>query len=220
MIKLLIFDLDGTLIDSAADITRAVNRLLRQEKLPELSVDVIKNSIGEGLRKLLSRLIPNYHREHPDYERLEADFLRSYAEEGVTDIRWMPGAFEFFSSWQGARALVTNKNNIPTLQILDNLKLPPNMWSFVAAVDSWTHFKPHPAPLLEAMRRAGVRPRETLMIGDGRPDTRAALAAGCWSAALDFGYTPLPQLQELSPDIIISSYEQLSTWIASHNQSS
>ena len=220
MIKLLIFDLDGTLIDSATDITRAVNRLLHQEKLAAQSIETVKASIGEGLRKLLARLIPSYYPDHPDYARLERDFLRYYAEEGVADVKWMPGAEEFFSQWKGARALVTNKNYGPTLQILDCLKLPPNMWSFVAAVDSWSHYKPHPAPLVEAMRRANVKPRETLMIGDGRPDTRAALAAGCWSAAIDFGYTPAALLKELAPDLMVTSYSELATWIASHNQSS
>lgn len=220
MIKLLIFDLDGTLIDSGIDITRAVNRLLQQEKLPLQSVETIKKSIGEGLRKLLTRLIPSYHPNHPDYDRLERDFLKFYTEEGVTDLQWMPGAEDFFQSWKGSRALVTNKNMAPTLEILDTLELPPSKWSFVAGSDSWKHCKPHPAPLIEAMRLAGVGPRETLMIGDGRPDTQAALTAGCWSAALDFGYTPVSTLRELSPDLIVSSYTQLATWIASHNQSS
>lgn len=218
MIKLLIFDLDGTLVDSLRDITNAVNRLLIQEGTRPHSETEIAFHIGEGLRRLLSDLLPGYQQGHPEFQRIESDFMNYYEEECTKTVRWMPGICDFLQGWRGAKAIITNKNWQPTKRILDHLGIDQKEWCFIAGVDSWTHRKPHPGPLLEAMRRAGTGPRETLMIGDGRPDLRAALASGAWSAALGFGYTSPAELQKLKPDIYLNSYEVLKDEIGHLNE--
>jgi phosphoglycolate phosphatase len=218
MIKLLIFDLDGTLVDSLKDISSATNRLLQQEGLAPLSEDKVRFHIGEGLRRLLGDLLPNYRPDHPEFRRIESDFMRYYIEECTRSVQWMPKIQNFLTQWRGPKALVTNKNWAPTKLILDHLAIQPQDWVFLAGVDSWPQRKPHPGPLIEAMRRAGVSPRETLMIGDGKPDLRAAHAAGTLAAAVSFGYTDPGELLALRPDALINSYEELGPLIAHLNQ--
>lgn len=219
MIKLLIFDLDGTLVDSIKDITSATNRLLVQEGLSALSENKIKFYIGEGLRKLLADLLPSYRPDHPEFHRIESDFMRFYHEECIKTVQWMPQVLSVLQGWTGHKALVTNKNWKPTQAILQHLKINPKEWVFMAGVDSWPQRKPHPGPLIEAMRLAGVSPQETLMIGDGKPDVRSAHAAGIISVALSFGYTAPEDLRALQPDYLIPSYEELLPLIAHLNQS-
>jgi len=217
MIKLLIFDLDGTLIDSADDIQAAINRLLIQEGSEPVSRQAIVDNIGEGLRKMLSGLIPNYRQGHPDYDRIEADFMRLYHEEGVRRVKMMPGALEFLHAWNGKIALVTNKNEAPTLSILAKLGLNKLDWQAIFGFDSLPTAKPDPGPLLEVLKRSKVTPEQALMVGDGVPDIKAAKAAGVRSVALNFGYGALDRLLEHHPDFILNSYSDLPKLIADLN---
>ncbi len=209
MRPLLIFDLDGTLIDSALDYTNAVNRLLVEHQHPMLSRQDIIFGLGNGLRALLHKFFPEFRMEDHEFQLLEKKFLDYYEEICLTHAQFYPGALEFLENWDGDLALVTNKNRHPTLKILDHWGWPESRWNVVFTYDSFPEKKPHPRPLLEVLKRTGRLKSEAIMIGDGLPDVMAAQAADISSIACTFGYSKIEDLKKYSPAAYLNSYTEL-----------
>ena len=214
MIKLLIFDLDGTLIDSAPDITTAVNTMLTKRDMAPLHGDIVKAAIGEGLKKLIRDLFPD-HRDDPKFiDDLEADLMLHYDHHLLDTTKPFAGVEEFLHKTKIPFAIVTNKPMRYTEKTLTGLKLDQYPWLRVFSADSLPKRKPDPMPLIELMKIAGVAPEETLMIGDGIPDMLAAKAAGVRSVACEFGYTKLDTLKDLGAAATLPSYAHLPALIA------
>ncbi|MFV8256601.1 HAD family hydrolase [Bdellovibrio bacteriovorus] len=210
MNPLLVFDLDGTLIDSAPDIIVAVNRTLANHSKPTLSDELIISHIGEGIKKLIADLFKDDKLEPADIIALEMEFLKTYEEEMLEKTRIYPGVEDFLSRYQGPMGIITNKNETPAKAILKHLGLDKYPWVNVFGADTLEERKPSPLPLRTMMKLAGRLPGNTLMIGDGIPDMVSAQRAGVASIAIGFGYTATPILETYEPLAVLEHYQELS----------
>lgn len=180
----LIFDLDGTLLDSLPDLTLAANEIRLQLGLKPVDADRVRDCVGDGARKLLERLLPA---EMFSDERL-AQFLAIYRQHLTDQTRPYDGITQLLERLRGYPcALITNKPEEMAREILDRLDLA-RFFSVVFGGDSFPEKKPHPRPLLEALERLGTPAATTLMIGDHHTDLRAARGAGMPFCYCRWGY--------------------------------
>lgn len=208
-IRLLIFDLDGTLIDSAPDIITTVNTLMKERGRAPLPEAQITAAIGEGLKQTVFALFPETHGDPRLLAQLEVDFFRLYEENLQVKTLPFPGVEEFLTSTNLKIAVVTNKHERLARKVMEGLGLLRFPWVCIFGADTFTEKKPHPFPLLEAIKAAGVSREETAMIGDGIPDMIAARGAGVHSVGCLFGYTNREILQAQGASVLIASYAEL-----------
>ncbi len=217
MNPLLVFDLDGTLIDSAPDIVVAVNRTLANHGKLTLKDELIISHIGEGLKKLIADIFMADNLPPSAIIELEMEFLRIYEEEMLSRTSIFPGVGTFLSAYQGPMAIITNKNIQPTKVILKHLGLEKYPWVEVFGADSLKERKPSPLPLNTVMSLAGHNKENTFMIGDGIPDVLSALRAGVKSIAIGFGYTAHSLLLQHDPVAILRHYDDLPEVLRKHS---
>ncbi len=208
-IELLIFDLDGTLIDSAHDIAAATNRLLIAHGKEPIPTNTITSHIGEGLKPLVLSFFQEYDGDEKKLTQIMDEYISYYDEEMYNTTRPFPGAENFLNQWDGEIAIVTNKNIRSTQKIMSHLSLNKYSWLRVFGSDSLREKKPHPLPLLEVMKAAEKNPNQTLMIGDGTPDMKSAHAANVASVAIGFGYTHIDKLKQYNPVAVLEHYDEL-----------
>jgi phosphoglycolate phosphatase len=209
-IRAVLFDLDGTLVDSAEDLKEAVNRLLGQRGLRAVTRDEVTTMIGDGALKLVERALAATESDPALAPELLPRFLELYEGNAAMHTRAFPGAQEVLLTLKQRRislGLVTNKPAAATAEILKALGLAP-FFGAVVGGDTLPERKPSPAPLFHAARQLRVRPPETLMVGDNHHDVRAARAAGMRVAAVTYGYCHVPH-EELSADWLIDSLSEL-----------
>jgi len=174
--KAVIFDLDGTLVDSAADLQAAANRLMRQNGLAELDRATVTCFIGNGIDRLVERCFAHVGTIPADLPEQTARFKRYYAEEGHRRTRFMPGAeaaLRRLAAGGMALGLCTNKDTGPTLAILRRLHAE-GLFRAVVGGDSGLAKKPDPAPLLACISACGAKPEEAVYIGDSETDAQTA----------------------------------------------
>ena len=208
-LRLLVFDLDGTLIDSGADLCASVNAMLRHFDRPPLPDAVISTYIGDGAARLVSRSLG----EPADAAFLDsalAYFLDYYREHKLDQTYVYPGVFASLDSLRfepggAARsmAVLTNKPIGPSQAICDALGLSPYFFRIYGG-NSFATKKPDPEGLLALLKEAGVSAQETLMIGDSNVDIRTARNAGVWSMGCNYGLAPQTLLTE-PPDCVVDS---------------
>ncbi|MER9226332.1 phosphoglycolate phosphatase [Mesorhizobium sp. M0664] len=206
--KVILFDLDGTLVDSAPDITAAVNELLAGHDLPPLRLDQVKAMIGGGIRKLVERAFaasgtPLLGSALDEANRVMAPIYRRHLT-GRT--RLMPGVREVLTHLHLsgiAMAVVTNKPQLAAREILLHFRLTEYLGAIVGG-DAVTSLKPAPDALLLALDLLQVEPRDTLMVGDSSADVAAARAAGMAVILLRGGYSQIP-VEELGADLVCDS---------------
>lgn len=220
MIRLLMFDFDGTLIDSAEDYRAAANRVMLEQGKRELTLPEIMQGLGHGLRQFIATFFPEVPAHDDFFLKLMNKFQDYYEQDCHTHTTFYPGALEFLENWDGDLALITNKNYAPTMKIMKEMNLLKFDWTAIYGYDSLPERKPHPLPILEALKVTGLKPHQALMIGDSPPDILAAQAASVQVVAVDFGYTDTSILKPLNPSAFLSSYTELPGLIASLNQSS
>ncbi len=192
----ILFDLDGTLIDSAPDIRAAINQVMRRDGLPPLALPVVTSFIGNGVAKLVERAYRHQRAELAagELELKVARFSEAYAANAATLTRPFPGVIEGLRMLQadGLRlAICTNKPSGLAERILESLGLAP-FFDCVIGGDSCANPKPHPAPLFACVDTLGVSPERTVYIGDSQIDVQAARAAGIAVIAVTYGYSSLP----------------------------
>ncbi len=208
MPKAILFDLDGTLVDSAPDITAAVNELLAGRRLPALTLEQVKSMIGNGVKKLVERAFvasgrPLSRAELDDANREMAPIYRRHLTRLT---RLMPGAAETVAQLHVAgiaMGVATNKPQVATREILLHFGLIERLRVIVGG-DAVSHKKPAPDALLIALDRLGVTPSDALMVGDSVTDVIAARAAGMAVALIRGGYTVDP-VERLGADFICDS---------------
>lgn len=209
-IRAVLFDLDGTLVDSAEDLKEALNRLLGGRGLRAVTREEVITMIGDGALKLLERALDATGSDPAVAPELLTHFLELYERNAATHTRAFPGAQEALVTLQQRRialGLVTNKPAAAAAEILKALGLA-SFFGAVVGGDTLPERKPSPAPLLHAAGQLRVRPPETLMVGDNHHDVRAARAAGMRVAAVTYGYCHVPH-EELSADWLIDSLTEL-----------
>ena len=209
-VQAIIFDLDGTLVDSAEDLRAALNRLLADLGLRPIEPTEIKGMIGDGVLKLLERALVAANGDPQQKDALLPRFLEIYQANPATLTRCFPGVAETLEALRrkGFRmAVVTNKPVFATNKILQALGLA-EIFPVVVGGDSVQQRKPHPAPLLEAVRQLEVDVGQALMVGDNIHDVEAAHAAGMRCVAVTYGYHHRPP-SEFNADRLIDRFGEL-----------
>jgi phosphoglycolate phosphatase len=203
--KLVLFDLDGTLVDSAPDIAAALNAALADLGQPTHPLPVVTSYVGDGAAKLVERAVAPQSDVDPDV--LLERFKARYAENVCIDTRPYPGIVETLERLRAAgtpMAVVTNKPGDLARSLLRALALDHFFADILGDGDGLPR-KPAPEIALTVCARHAVAPGDTLLVGDGLPDVRLARAAGCRVAAVTWGYTPRDKLAAESPDWLVDA---------------
>lgn len=196
--EVLLFDFDGTLIDSKVDIATAVNLTLGDLGLPLRSIEEIFSFVGDGVKRLLRLSVGE---DNPDqYDRALEVFRRHYLEHCVQTTRWYPGIWEVLQHYKDRRkVIVTNKSLEYTMAIVDGLQAR-DLFQHVEAPRDTAELKPEPVMLERALAVLGADSKHTVMIGDSTNDVRAAQAAGIRACAVGYGYGNRERVAALQPD--------------------
>lgn len=185
----MLFDLDGTLLDTAPDMARTLNAMRASRDLPALPVANIRTYVGSGARGMVFvgfGLRP----DHSDFSMLREEFLDRYAQDVFADTTLFPGMSELLERLEADNVpwgIVTNKASRFTHALLDAMSLRARAASVVCG-DTTPHAKPHPEPLLHACRELGIAPETALYVGDDLRDVQAARAANIRVLAANWGY--------------------------------
>jgi phosphoglycolate phosphatase len=208
----LVFDLDGTLVDTAPDLVATLNHILTREGLPPVAYPAARSMVGAGARVMLERgLKVNGHTLSPaKIEPLVRDFIVHYAANIA--VHSQPFAevettLNHFSDSGYRLAVCTNKPQWLAIRLLDTLGLSKHFLA-ICGPDTFGLPKPNPAILLGTIERAGGRHDQTVMVGDSITDIATARAANVPVIAVDFGYTDIP-VSDLGPDHVISTFAEL-----------
>lgn len=205
--RLLVFDLDGTLVDSRADLAASANHLRAAWSMPPLPEAEVGKLIGHGLGKLVRGLL-SIEDSH-EVERGMDVFRRHYREHCLDRTRLYEGVLETLAALDGrAMAVVTNKPKSFTDQILLGLGIA-SRFGLVLGADSTPKRKPDPMPILVAMERLGATPRETLVVGDSDTDVIAGKAAGARTCGVTYGIGDVAVLRGHAPDHLIDRFPDL-----------
>ena len=213
----IVFDLDGTLIDTAPDLVDTLNVVFAREGLPPVPYDTARNLIGGGARMMIARGIEAEGRvvAPADLEWLFQDFLAYYSEHIADRSQPFPeltDALDVLAANGWRFAVCTNKLEYLSVLLLKQLGLA-HRFAVICGQDTFGVQKPDPEVLRRTVAAAGGTLRNALMIGDSLNDIRTARAAGIPVIAVDFGYTDRP-VSELGPDRIISHFAQLPAAVA------
>ena len=209
-VQAIIFDLDGTLVDSAEDLRAAVNRLLGEVGLRPVEANEIKGMIGDGVPQLVERALVAANGNPGQKDALLPRFLEIYQANPATLTRCYPGVVETLEVLRRKDfrlAVVTNKPVFATKKILEAMSLA-EFFSVVIGGDSLNKRKPDPAPLLEAARQLEVGLSQLLMVGDNIHDVEAAHAAGMQCIAVSYGYHHRPP-SEFNADHLVDRFSDL-----------
>ncbi len=220
--KLLIFDLDGTLIDSRQDLANSVNAMLRHFSRPELPGDVIASYIGNGAPMLVRRSLGD-----PDDESFVQDailyFMAWYREHKLDHTYVYEGIIESLDAICQSRngrpvkmAVLSNKPVGPSRAIVDALGLGKYFFQ-VYGGNSFHTKKPDPAGAQALLEEAGTKPEETIIIGDSDVDVLTARNAGIYSVGVTYGLAP-HTLEDALPDVLIDKPHELATLLGKREQ--
>nr|WP_281431732.1 phosphoglycolate phosphatase [Rhodomicrobium vannielii] len=208
--RAVVFDLDGTLIDSAPDITHALNTATGKRGLAPFAVDEVKAMVGGGVPTLVERALIARGLPHPDITPVVQDFIVAYRENLTTHTKIYPGARELLEQLKAEGrnlGLCTNKHHAATLAILQKLDLA-KYFNCVIGEREGQPRKPNPGPLLDVLTALDVSACCAVMVGDSEADVECAKAAGVRSVVVTFGYSrTAPEL--LGGDALISSLGEL-----------
>lgn len=211
-IKLVVFDLDGTLVDSEYDLAAAVNAMLRRYGRNELPLEVIKTYIGDGAPMLVRRALGdpndeaflqeallyflNYYREH----KLDSTYVYEGVAQSLKQIANFDGAARKL-------AVLTNKPVRPARDILAGLGLASRFFQIYGG-NSFETKKPDPLGVRTIMQEAGTSADESVMVGDSEVDILTARNAGMWSIGVNYGFAP-HSLERVHPDVLVDTPEEL-----------
>jgi phosphoglycolate phosphatase len=209
---IVVFDLDGTLVDTAPDLISALNHVLDREGLPPVPLRSARAMIGAGARKLIERALELEDRvaSTDDITRMTKDFIDYYAAHIAAESRPFEGletALDQLAA-QGFRfAVCTNKLEFLSKLLLDELGLS-DRFAAICGADTFGVSKPDPAILRQTVERAGGKLSSAIMVGDSGTDVGAARRAGIPVIGVEFGYTEVP-IAELKPDRLIGHMRDL-----------
>jgi phosphoglycolate phosphatase len=208
----IVFDLDGTLVDTAADILHALNRTLDLEGLPHVKLQAVRTFIGQGARVTLERAAAlygvNYSNEKLD--ELTRGLVEFYRADIARESKPFPGVIDALDQLAalGAKfSVCTNKRTELSVQLLDALNLS-NRFSAIVGANAVTNKKPHPDHYRAAVERAGGVVRRSVMVGDTAADIAAARAAGAPVIVVRFGYCD-GGADSLGADVVLDRYSDL-----------
>ena len=214
--RAILFDLDGTLVDTAPDLAGALNYVLTLEGRPAIDLAAVRSLVGDGARALIERgmAVTGAPATPQQLEQRFADFIDYYGVHIADESRAFPTVPEVVAALaRGARlAVCTNKPEALSIRLLDKLDLAVPFGAVVGG-DSLPVRKPHPGHILGTLERLGVAAGEAIMVGDSYNDVASARAAGLPVVAVSFGYTTVPPRQ-LGADRVIDSFAELPAALA------
>jgi phosphoglycolate phosphatase len=211
-IKLLVFDLDGTLVDSKVDLTNAVNAMLRKYQRPELPVDLIASYIGDGANMLVRRALGDPADENFVREAFDA-FTKHYREHTLDNTYAYDGMIEALrairrhADGKVSMAVLSNKPVNPSQRIVKGLGIE-DLFVRVYGGNSFETKKPDPLGALTLLRETSTEPAEAVMIGDSQNDVLTARHSGMWALGVTYGFSP-DSLKSPAPDVLIDSPHEL-----------
>lgn len=209
--RAVIFDLDGTLVDTAPDLMRATNHVLEGLGRRAISMDEVRSFVGHGARALLTRGlaatggVPENYDVEPDYQRF-VDYYSANIADGSAPF---PGVVKLLERLRGegfGLGVCTNKLEGLSVQLLDALDMSRHFGSVVGP-DTLGVAKPDPRPFREAVSRLGLVAPRAVMVGDSETDVLTARNAGVPVIGVPFGYTPRP-VAEFGPDRMIAHFDE------------
>jgi len=219
-IKLIIFDLDGTLIDSRLDLVHSVNAALRHIGRPELPDDVIASYVGDGAPALIQRALGGDATEETLVRKGLEYFLAYYREHKLDHTTVYSGIKEALATLQHTGhpppnngnqrqlAVLTNKPVVPSRAIVEALGLGP-FFVQIYGGNSFPTKKPDPQGARQLLQEIGVQPEETVIVGDSHVDVETGRNAGLWTVGVTYGFAP-HTLNNPAPDVLIDAPGELS----------
>ncbi len=214
--KVIIFDLDGTLIDSSPDLALAINHMLQSIGRKSFSLDEIHHWVGNGATTLVKRALSGSATidskiDEEEFKKALDIFLEFYAKNLANQTITYPHVVPTLAKLKEHGywlVIVTNKPFAFVEPILQKLKLK-EYFEFYLGGDSLKQKKPHPAPLLYVCRKLGVEPKACLMVGDSKNDILAAKACHMQSIGVTYGYNYGEHIKRYEPDIYFSDFSKI-----------
>jgi phosphoglycolate phosphatase len=213
-IKLVIFDLDGTLIDSRLDLVHSVNAALRHINRPELPEEVIASYVGDGAPILIQRALGGEEVDEALARKGLEFFLSYYREHKLDHTTVYPGIQKALGTIQSSgngvprtMAVLSNKPVNPSRAIVEALGLG-GFFSQIYGGNSFSTKKPEPEGALKLVSEAGVEPEQTAIVGDSHVDMRTGRNAGLWTVAVTYGFAP-HTLEVEAPDLEVDTPQEL-----------
>jgi phosphoglycolate phosphatase len=209
-VKVVMIDLDGTLLNTAEDLALSANLMLKDLGMPEQSTATIRSYIGKGIQKLVKRTLTGELDGEPDaalFAQALPIYEQHYASNLSVNTRPYPGVPEGIEAMQQAGfklACITNKAEAFTIPLLRSTGLY-DQFEIVLSGDSLPRKKPDPMPLIHICQHFDAQPHEALLIGDSLNDAIAARAAGCNVFCVPYGYNEGRDVYELDCDAIVES---------------
>ena len=211
-----LFDLDGTLIDSAPDLGGALNAMRLRRGLSALPLAQLRPFASHGARGLLWAGF-DMADDHPDYLDMRAEFLNEYEARATNETRLfegVPALLDYLDRTHMVWGIMTNKYQRFTTPVVQALGLDKRAHVIVCG-DTTPHAKPHPEPLLHAARRIERQPEQLIYVGDDRRDIQAARAAHyAYAIAAGYGYAPPSEIADWQADGCIQTPIELMDWLA------
>ena len=212
----IVFDLDGTLVDTAPDLIDALNFVLGREGLPPVPLHSARNLIGAGARKMIERGLELEGRHIADIDRMTRDFIAHYADHIADTSRpfeGLEGALDELSARSHRFAVCTNKLEWLSKRLLERLGLSAR-FAAICGADTFGVSKPDPAILRQTVARAEGQLSSTIMVGDAGTDISVARRAGVPVIGVSFGYSEVP-IAELKPDRLVHHMRDLPSAVES-----
>ncbi|MBJ6799698.1 HAD family hydrolase [Geomonas propionica] len=206
-IRLLIFDLDGTLIDSLPDLTDATNLIRERNGLPRIGISDVRKLVGQGARSLVERALPGV--AEPEVERALEEFLAYNLAHIADKTRPYPGVPETLKELAGLglpMVVLSNKNVALCREVLVKLGLA-GYFTDVFGADSFPSRKPSPEPVLAVLKLFGITAAQCVMVGDSVNDIAAGGGAGVWTVGCSYGYGDESELE--AANYRVSSFPSL-----------
>lgn len=209
--RAMLFDLDGTLLDSAPDLAHAANVIRGQRGMEPMAIDALRPWISQGARGMITRGL-GITTEHAEFEPARKAFMEVYAGCLSRQTTWWPGmesVVERLEAQGIAWGIVTNKIARFTEPLLRDINLYDRC-AIVVSGDTTPHPKPHPAPISHAVDQLGLPAEAVVYVGDDLRDIEAGFAAGTWTIGCDFGHhveEPLPH--QWGADTLIKQAQDL-----------
>ncbi len=211
MKKLVIFDLDGTLLDTIADLAAAANHALQKAGFPVYDTETIRTFVGNGISKLLERALPEGARTAENVERLRTDFVPYYDAHNAEQSKPYPGVAALLLRLQERGmmlAVASNKYQTATEKLVAHY-FPAIRFVKVMGQREGVPVKPDPTIVFDIMEAAGVGKEDVLYVGDSGVDMQTAHNAGVDAVAVSWGFRPRTELEAFRPLAIIDRAEEL-----------
>ena len=211
MKKLVIFDLDGTLLDTIADLAESANHALRQLGYPTRDVETIRTFVGNGVNKLLFRALPDEEKTEENMMRMRTHFVPYYDAHNADLSAPYPGIVALLEELQakGLRmAVASNKYQEATVKLVKHY-FPMIDFVEVLGQREGINVKPDPTIVFDILKKAGVSKEETLYVGDSGVDMQTAINAGVDAIGVTWGFRPRTELEDFHPMGLIDQAEEL-----------